>query len=44
MNLTIVPTDLLTDYLAQVPPNLAEDFEALHDADISTDSFILYLG
>jgi Fic family protein len=44
MNLTIVPTDLLTDYLAQVPPNLAENFEALHDADISTDTFSFYVS
>lgn len=38
-NLEIIPTSLLDEYLNQVPANLQEMFEALHDAEISTDTF-----
>lgn len=40
--LQIIPTDLLPSYLEQVPAGLSEAFEALHDAEISTDSFSFY--
>jgi len=39
--LAILKTDLLADYLAQVN-NLKEKFEALKDAEISTDTFSFY--
>ncbi len=42
MKLTIIPTDLLQTYLAQIPKSLSKAFEALHDADISTDIFSFY--
>ncbi len=42
MNLSIIPTDLLQTYLAQIPKSLPEAFEALHDAEISTDTFSFY--
>lgn len=38
----ILPTHLLQDYLQQVSPTLQADFDALHDAEISTDSFSFY--
>jgi len=41
-NLEIIPTSLLDEYLTQVPANLQEMFEALHDAEISTDTFSFY--
>ncbi len=40
--LKIIPTDLLQAYLEQVPKGLQEAFEALHDAEISTDTFSFY--
>ena len=40
--LEIIPTLLLDEYLTQVLPNLQETFEALHDAEISTDTFSFY--
>jgi len=42
MELELIPTSLLEDYKKQVPDNLEELFEALKDADISTDSFSFY--
>ena len=38
----IIPSDLLPAYLEQVPKGLQEAFEALHDAEISTDTFSFY--
>jgi Fic family protein len=37
-----LPTGLLNEYLEQVPKDLQEKFEALHDAEISTESFSFY--
>jgi Fic family protein len=41
-DLQIIPTDLLPQYLQQLSPGLQQKFDALHDADISTDSFSFY--
>lgn len=40
--LKIIPIDLLTEYLEQVPPGLSAAFEALEDAEISTENFSFY--
>lgn len=40
--LLIIPSDLLPAYLEQVPKGIHEAFEALHDAEISTDTFSFY--
>lgn len=40
--LQIIPTDLLSAYLDQVPKGLQTAFEALQDAEISTDTFSFY--
>ncbi|MFT4202761.1 MAG: Fic family protein [Chitinophagaceae bacterium] len=40
--LQIIPTDLYPDYLTQVPKGLQAAFDALQDAEISTDSFSFY--
>jgi hypothetical protein len=40
--LKIIPTDLLALYLEQVPKGLQTAFDALHDAEISTDTFSFY--
>ena len=40
--LKILPTHLLHDYLEQIPKNLQQTFDALHDAEISNDSFSFY--
>lgn len=40
--LQIIPTDLLSAYLEQVPKGLQEVFDALQDAEISTDNFSFY--
>lgn len=40
--LKIIPTDLLGEYLKQVPKNLKTAFEGLKDAEISTGSFSFY--
>lgn len=40
--LKIIPTDLLESYLLQVDKNLQTKFEALKDAEISTESFSFY--
>ena len=40
--LKILPTYLLHDYLEQIPKNLQQTFDALHDAEISNDSFSFY--
>ncbi|MEO7265932.1 MAG: Fic family protein [Ferruginibacter sp.] len=42
MDLKIIKTDLLAEYLEQVPKNLQEAFDALHDAEISTENFSFY--
>lgn len=42
MDLQIIPTTLLEDYLKQVPAELQEKFDALKDAAISTDTFSFY--
>lgn len=42
--LQIIPTDLLHTYLKQVPKNLQTRFEALKDAEISSDSFDFYVS
>ncbi len=43
-SLQIIPTDLLDTYLKQVPKNLKVIFEALEDAEISTDTFSFYVS
>lgn len=40
--LQIIPTGLLSVYLAQAPKDLHKTFEALQDAEISTDTFSFY--
>lgn len=40
--LKIVPVALLEDYVAQIPNGLQAVFDALQDAEISTDSFSFY--
>jgi Fic family protein len=40
--LQIIPTNLLQDYLQQLPQGLQLAFDALHDAEISTESFSFY--
>ena len=40
--LQIIPTDLLPLYLEQVPKDLQKGFDALQDAEISTDNFSFY--
>lgn len=40
--LQIIPFDLLSDYLERVPNGLQAAFEALQDAEISTDTFSFY--
>jgi Fic family protein len=40
--LQIIPTTLLDEYLRQVPEQLKEKFDALKDAEISTDTFSFY--
>lgn len=40
--LQIIPLDLLPEYLKQVPKDLERNFNALHDAEISSDSFSFY--
>ncbi|WOC51683.1 hypothetical protein BPO_1036 [Bergeyella porcorum] len=42
--LQIIPTDLLGTYLKQVPKNLQTTFEALKDAEISSDTFNFYVS
>ena len=42
--LLIIPTDLLDAYLAQVPKTLQVNFDALEDAEISSDSFNFYVS
>lgn len=42
MKLEIIKTEMLEDYLKVVPNDLAISFEALKDADISTDKFSFY--
>lgn len=42
MKLEIIKTQMLEDYLKVVPNDLAISFEALKDADISTDKFSFY--
>ena len=42
MKLEIIPTSLLSAYLEQVPKDLPSNFDALHEAEISTSSFSFY--
>lgn len=42
MKLEIIPASLLSAYLEHVPRNLQAHFDALHDAEISTDTFSFY--
>lgn len=42
--LQIIPTDLLGTYLKQVPKTLQSTFDALKDAEISTDTFSFYVS
>lgn len=42
--LQIIPTDLLETYLKQVPQTLQASFDALEDAEISTDTFSFYVS
>ncbi len=42
MNLQLIPTTLLEEYHRQVPAQLQEKFDALKDAEISTDTFSFY--
>jgi len=40
--LQIIPADLLSLYLEQVPKGMQSAFDALHDAEISTENFSFY--
>lgn len=40
--LKIIPTTLLEEYLGQVTKDLETNFDALHDAEISSDTFSFY--
>lgn len=42
IKLNILPNGLLAAYIEQAPKGLKHAFEALHDAEISTDSFSFY--
>jgi len=42
MKLVIIPTNLLAVYLEQVPQDLHTNFNTLHEAEISTDTFSFY--
>ena len=42
--LKILPTGVLEEYLKKVPNELKNSFEALKDAEISTDSFSFYIS
>lgn len=42
IHLQIIPTELMSVYLKEIPEGLAQAFFALKDADISTDSFSFY--
>lgn len=42
--LQIIPTNLLETYLKQVPKTLQTSFNALEDAEISTDTFSFYVS
>ncbi|SIT15616.1 hypothetical protein [Belliella pelovolcani] len=42
--LLILSNDLLSDYLGKVPEGLKYAFEALKDAEISTDTFSFYIS
>lgn len=42
MNLKIISNQLLEEYLKAIPKDLKQCFEALKDADISTDTFSFY--
>jgi Fic family protein len=43
-HLQIIPTDLLDTYFKQVPKTLQASFDALEDAEISTDTFSFYVS
>lgn len=43
-SLKIISADLLSVYLEEVPKNLQQRFEALQDAEISTDHFSFYIS
>lgn len=42
MNLQLIKTDLLPDFLKAIPEDLQQKFDNLKDAEISTDSFSFY--
>lgn len=42
MDLQLIPTTLLPQYLTQINPDLQERFDQLEDAEISTDTFSFY--
>ena len=42
MSLEIIPTSLLNEYLVKIPKDLNQTFDALKDAEISTESFSFY--
>lgn len=42
LQLKIIPTSLLAEYLKHVPKDLKSNFDALHDAEISSDTFCFY--
>jgi Fic family protein len=42
MNLKIIKYELLAAYLNAIPKELQDKFDALHDAEISTDTFSFY--
>ena len=42
MKLEIIPTSLLLAYLEQAPKDLQTNFDALHEAEISTSTFSFY--
>jgi hypothetical protein len=42
MDLNIIKKDLLPEYLQAIPKDLQANFDALKDAEISTDTFSFY--
>ncbi len=42
MNLQIIKTELLQDFLKAIPKDLQQKFDNLTDAEISTESFSFY--
>ena len=42
IELEIIRTDLLQEYLTQIPENMQQAFDNLRDAEISTENFSFF--